>query len=69
MTHLCIRDLKPANILISLDGVIKIGDLGLVSIKQGTRQYNTRRPTAGTAQYMAPECYNHEPGQVTLTDR
>lgn len=63
------RDLKPANILFSVSGAVKLSDLGLASTKQGTRQYNTRRPTAGTVQYMAPECFNTNKDFAVLTDR
>ncbi|XP_041644952.1 eukaryotic translation initiation factor 2-alpha kinase-like [Cheilinus undulatus] len=46
------RDLKPENILFGLDGEMKIGDFGLVTVDQS---FTTRSPNMGTLSYMAPE--------------
>ena len=53
------RDIKPQNILLNREGVIKILDLGLAKFAQDqndqlTREHNSR-DILGTADYMAPE--------------
>ncbi|XP_060942812.1 interferon-induced, double-stranded RNA-activated protein kinase-like [Limanda limanda] len=50
------RDLKPANILFGPDGVVKIGDFGLVTADDDDDE-NPRERTneTGTPSYMAPE--------------
>ncbi len=52
------RDVKPANFLLTTDGVIKVLDLGLASARDPneddlTRQYDER--VLGTADYLSPE--------------
>ncbi|KAM3184071.1 hypothetical protein ACTXT7_009131 [Hymenolepis weldensis] len=49
------RDLKPDNLLISYDGVLKIGDLGLARFKvaEATKAHYT--PFIGTVSYGSPE--------------
>ncbi len=52
------RDIKPGNLFRTLEGDIRILDLGLASMLEGeqenlTRQYNER--VLGTADYLAPE--------------
>ncbi|MEZ6062098.1 MAG: serine/threonine-protein kinase [Planctomycetaceae bacterium] len=52
------RDVKPGNLFRTLEGDIRILDLGLASMLEGeqenlTRQYNER--VLGTADYLAPE--------------
>lgn len=52
------RDVKPANFVLTTDGVIKVLDLGLASLDCGeeddlTRQYDER--VLGTADYLSPE--------------
>jgi predicted Ser/Thr protein kinase len=48
------RDVKPANILIGRRGEVKLVDLGIATVLEGTRI--TRSGTVmGTAAYMAPE--------------
>ena len=48
------RDVKPGNVLIREDGVVKLADLGIATASDGTRI--TRSGTVlGTAAYMAPE--------------
>lgn len=52
------RDVKPANLLINIDGVIKVLDLGLALFQDQsdaslTMEYNDK--VLGTADYLAPE--------------
>jgi len=61
------RDLKPSNVFFSLDGVIKVGDFGLVTKSSDheiidmtpSNQHLKKNPThtqrVGTQMYMAPE--------------
>ena len=47
------RDLKPANIFLTLDGVVKVGDLGLSrELSEHTIQAHSK---VGTPLYMSPE--------------
>jgi serine/threonine protein kinase len=46
------RDLRPANILISKDGVLKVADFGISKVLKGSACAHTR---VGSPPYMAPE--------------
>ncbi|OGQ19031.1 MAG: hypothetical protein A2138_10070 [Deltaproteobacteria bacterium RBG_16_71_12] len=48
------RDVKPANIFISLDGHALIGDFGICKI-EGSTQITRRDQLVGTPNYLAPE--------------
>lgn len=56
------RDVKPANILLSERGTVKLADLGVATSDEATRITRTGG-VLGTAAYMAPEQF--DPGPVT----
>src|SRR5438876_462511 len=51
------RDVKPQNVLIGLDGSIKLTDFGIVSVYKdaNAERLTTSGMTLGTVQYYAPE--------------
>jgi serine/threonine-protein kinase len=48
------RDVKPGNVLLGVDGSIKLADLGIASVPDGS-QITTSDAVLGTFRYMAPE--------------
>jgi serine/threonine protein kinase len=50
------RDIKPGNILLGLNGEVKVADLGLASILETEKELTSR--VAGTVAYMPPEQAN-----------
>ena len=49
------RDIKPSNILLSEDGVAKVGDLGLVASTTPNQRLTQSGTAMGTPAYMSPE--------------
>ncbi|HEV3478687.1 MAG TPA: serine/threonine-protein kinase [Gaiellaceae bacterium] len=54
------RDIKPQNLLVRGDGVVKIGDFGIARTLQAT-QLTQVGTVLGTAAYLAPEQASGEP--------
>ncbi len=48
------RDVKPANILLAVDGALKVGDFGVAALTQ-TDLHGGSATIIGTPQYMSPE--------------
>jgi serine/threonine protein kinase len=54
ITH---RDLKPDNMMLTKDGIVKLVDFGLSSTLVGTKKDGYCRTAYGTKAYMAPEIF------------
>ncbi|CBZ25395.1 putative protein kinase [Leishmania mexicana MHOM/GT/2001/U1103] len=50
------RDVKPANMLLSSDGTVKLTDFGTSLVLSDNNRTMKSNALAGTAAYMAPEC-------------
>ena len=48
------RDVKPANILLGVEGAVKLADLGIAALPDRTR-ITSQEAVVGTFRYMAPE--------------
>ncbi len=48
-------DVKPANVLLSRDGRVKVGDFGVARLAGGGTSQALSATVAGTPRYMAPE--------------
>jgi N-acetylneuraminic acid mutarotase len=61
------RDVKPANVLIGEDGVVKVTDFGIAKVLGGSETFVTRSGfVLGTPAYMAPEqASGTDPGPAT----
>ena len=54
------KDIKPENIMLTRDNVVKIADLGLAESTAAAGSDQENRPIVGTPQYMPPEQANGE---------
>ena len=62
------RDLKPGNLFLSIDGLVKLGDFG-IALDQDATRLTLDGLTVGTVRYMSPEQITGAPiqdGQVDL---
>lgn len=53
--HLIHRDIKPDNIFLSIDGEVKLGDLGLAKSAGGGQSLTMTGVSMGTPYYISPE--------------
>ena len=64
------RDIKPGNILVKLEDdlvLIKLGDFGLVKILDPDSSSSAMNSDVGTFSFKAPEFWNKEPPDGTIT--
>jgi eukaryotic-like serine/threonine-protein kinase len=59
------RDVKPGNILLGVDGAIKLADLGIAAVDDRTK-ITTAGEVLGTFSYMAPEQLEGESSQRAM---
>ena len=55
------RDVKPANILLEVDGGAKVADFGIAKVAESARDLTQTGTVLGTAAYVAPEQVRGEP--------
>lgn len=54
------RDVKPSNLLVTDDGVVKVADFGLARHEARGDTLTNSREVMGTLQYMAPELFSSD---------
>jgi serine/threonine protein kinase len=55
------RDVKPSNILVGRDGVVRLADFGIARLVADPHGHTATGQTIGTAAYIAPEQVRGEP--------
>lgn len=53
--HILHQDVKPHNIMVDKESVVKVADLGLANVMQYSAEADEERVSMGTPQYVAPE--------------
>ena len=54
------RDVKPANVIVQPDGIVKLLDFGIARQEKTDRDLTRTGHVIGTVQYMAPERLKNE---------
>ena len=62
------RDVKPSNLIVTPDGVVKLLDLGIASLQSGPQRLTAQGDMLGTAPFMAPEIWTHGDQVVPASD-
>jgi len=62
------RDVKPANILVSTTGRVKVADFGLAFAAAQSSRFTRTGAVVGTPHYMAPEQLNLDPRRDSRVD-
>jgi predicted Ser/Thr protein kinase len=57
------QDVKPGNVMVKPEGILKLGDFGVAQLRAGhaRRAAGTPPPLVGTPEYMAPEIVQRDP--------
>lgn len=60
------RDLKTQNIFLTKSKIIKVGDLGIARVLEGSNDMATT--LIGTPYYMSPELFSNRPYNYKVSD-